>query len=66
MYAIRSYYALGVAIEGMLVPVFIETAKCSNSSAVIMPFVNALLVSLIYTVATNTLSDNIDNAPDAM
>ena len=50
----------------MLVPVFIAIARLLNCSNVITPLSKALLTSLIYIVATNTLSLIADKKPFAI
>ena len=54
-----------MAILGILVPVFIATARRSNCSLVITPLSRAALTSFMYIVATKTLSLIAERKPFA-
>ena len=56
---------LGVATLGKFVPVFIAIARLLNCVSVITPLSKALLTSLMYIVATKTLSLIADRKPFA-
>ena len=56
-------WPFGVATEGKLVPVLIAMVNKSKCARVIVPASSAAATSLIYTVATKTLSLIAERAP---